>query len=249
MDDNKIPVVYMSASGTSFRWGQAFAKGCGGKAIQTNLLRDHPFASFPDPSFWFLFEEARRKGLTFYYGDHAYFGRRKFYRATKNAMQHSCVGASDGQRFDALQLKIKPWRTGSKILLCPQSETFHKLHGHTQQGWIKDCVAKLKQHTDRPIEIRTKIQGAETESLFRAALVDVHAVVVFTSVAGVQAALEGVPCFATHDCAAAKFGSMDLSLIESPVLPDNRWEMACVLADNQWTLQQIERGEAWAKLQ
>ena len=96
--------------------------------------------------------------------------------------------------------------------------------------------------------IRDKAKGTTTEAQFRDVLKDIHAVVVFTSIAGVQAALEGVPCFATHNCASAKFGSMDLSQIENPIKPDNRYEMASVLADNQWTLEEIEQEMAWKKL-
>jgi hypothetical protein len=41
---------------------------------------------------------------------------------------------------------------------------------------------------------------------------------------------------------------MDLSSIERPRKPDNREQMAWVLADNQWTLEEIRRGIAWQKL-
>lgn len=248
MQQDEPPTTYMTASGSSWRWGQAFSEGCHGRAIVSNSLRGGNFAAFLDPWLWPVYQEAKKRGLTYYYGDHAYFGRKNWFRITKNATQHDCQGESDGKRFGDLKIPIKPWRTGSKILLCPQSETFHNLHGHTQQHWVNECIASIKRHTKKPIEIRYKIAGTYTEKLFRESLRDVHAVVVFTSVAGVHASLEGVPCFATSECASAKFGSMDLSKIENPEKPENRYEMACVLADNQWTLEEIERGEAWEKL-
>jgi hypothetical protein len=33
--------------------------------------------------------------------------------------------------------------------------------------------------------------------------------------------------------------------MENPVKPDNREQMAWALADNQWTLAEIESGMAW----
>ncbi len=64
--------------------------------------------------------------------------------------------------------------------------------------------------------------------------------------AGVQAVLEGVPCFALNtESSAVNFGINDLSLIENPVKPDNREQLAWALADNQWTLDEIRSGITW----
>lgn len=248
MPQNEPPITYLTPSGSSFDWGQAFAQGCGGRAVSYNILKLKPFAAFLDPQLWAIFQEVKRLNLPYYYGDHAYFGRRVYFRTTKNAHQHDCQGESNGKRFDSLNIEIKPWKSGSKILLCPQSEIFHHLHNHSRAEWIEKTTNLLRRHTDRPIEVRTKLKGNTTESDFKESLRGVHAVVVFCSVAGVQAALEGVPCFATIDCASAKFGSMDLSRIENPVKPDNRYQMASVLADNQWTLAEMAKGVAWESL-
>jgi len=249
MPKNEPPITYLSGAGSNMAFGLAFAKGCNGRALRTTLLRSKPFAAFLVPDLYPIFNEVRRQKITYYYGDHAYFGRRVYFRCTKNSVQHDCKGESTGQRFEALGLEIKPWKKGSKILVCPQSEIFHALQGVPRDKWISETIAELRKHTDRPILVREKARGMTTEAQFRANLNDIHAVVVFTSIAGVQAALEGVPCFATHDCASAKFGSTDLSLIENPVKPANRYEMASVLADNQWTLPEIEQGMAWQSLQ
>jgi hypothetical protein len=58
---------------------------------------------------------------------------------------------------------------------------------------------------------------------------------------------KGCP-FATAPCASQAFGSGDLSQIETPRRPDNRYEMATVLAANQWTLHEMARGHAWSYL-
>jgi hypothetical protein len=249
MSSNDLPVTYLAGTGSGLTWGQAFAFGCKGRAIISNILRLKPFAGFVVPELYSLFNAVVQQKLDFYYGDHAYFGRKVYFRTTKNALQHDCQGESNGSRFAELKVKIKAWRTGSKILLCPQSEIFHAFRNCPRPEWIENTKKELRKYTDRPIEIRYKAPGLEAEKQFRDSLKDVHAVVVFTSVAGVQAALEGVPCFATHDCASAKFGSKKLSEIENPTRPDNRLEMAQVLADNQWTLEEMKKGITWQSLQ
>lgn len=249
MSKNEPPITYLSGAGSNLAFGLAFAKGCNGRAIRTTILRSKPFAAFMVPELYPAWNELKRQKITYYYGDHAYFGRRVYFRCTKNAVQHHCQGESTGERFEKLGVEIKPWQKGSTILICPQSEIFHKLQGVPQDQWIAQTIAELRKHTDRKIIVREKARGKTTEAQFRSTLKDIHAAVVFTSIAGVQAVLEGIPCFATHNCASAKFGSTDLSLIENPVKPENRYEMASVLADNQWTLEEIEKGMAWQSLQ
>jgi hypothetical protein len=114
----------------------------------------------------------------------------------------------------------------------------------TQADWLESVLQTLSQHTDRKIEVRMK-SGLDTERSFAATLKGVHAVIVFTSIAGVQATMHGVPCFATHPCAASLVGKSDLSQIESPLYPSNREELAIWLAANQWTIEEIREGLAW----
>lgn len=195
-----------------------------------------------------VLEEAQAQGRTWYYGDKAYFGRDFYYRTTKNAMQYTDFKLNaTPHRFERTGMRIKPWRKGKKILICPQSELYHEWLGAPQQQWIQMVQTELAKYTKRKTSLRFKV-WSKAEEDFALALEDVHAVVVFTSIAGVQATLHGVPCFATHDCASARFGSMDLSRIEDPVRPDNREQMAWELADNQWSLLEMRSGMAWEHL-
>jgi hypothetical protein len=89
----------------------------------------------------------------------------------------------------------------------------------------------------------------ETERVFRRQLVNAWAVVVYSSMAGVQAVMQGVPCFATDPSStSALFGTTDLSKIETPIKPDNREYMAAILANSQWTLLEIASGLAWEQV-
>lgn len=226
-------------------WARAFAKGAGANVSKEEDLLPGQVAMFGSPHRWELLQQAIGLGRTWYYGDHAYFGRHVYYRVTRNAYQHDCEGEGDAQRWERLGVRIRDWKKGGgHILLCPNSPGFFELHGQDCNRWIVETTRTLQRHSDREIRLRFKRSATQFESDLRGA----WAVVVFTSVCGVHAALEGVPCFATAPCASRSFGSGDLSSIERPSRPDNRYEMAAVLAANQWTLHEMARGQAWRKL-
>lgn len=250
MDAVEVPKIYQAqGEKASPSWCQAFAEGCGGIITQSQTIKDGPVAMFGSLQLRRVLEAAMAEGRTWYYGDKAYFGRDVYYRVTKNAYQYTDFKLNaTPHRFERTGMRIKPWRKGGKkILICPQSELFHEWHGIPQAKWIKAVETELAKHTKKQTQLRFKV-WSRAEQDFELALEGVHAVVVFTSIAGVQATLHGVPCFATHDCASARFGSMDLSRIEDPVKPDNREQMAWELADNQWTLLEMRSGMAWEHL-
>ena len=243
------PISYsVNGTLTSPKFCEAFANGCGGRlCTDPSMLWPGPVAMFGHPILYPLLRQAITEGRDWYYGDHAYFGRGKYYRITRNSFQHPMTSRGERERFNNLGVHINPWRVrGKHILICLQSSEFYGLHGLDRDVWLNETVAELRKYTGRPIEIRErKVGGPGTETAFRRSLSDVYAVVVYTSVAGVHAVLEGVPCFATHNCVSKHFGTSDLSRIEDPVKPDNRYEMACLLADNQWTFDEIRSGMAW----
>jgi hypothetical protein len=200
------------------------------------------------PDNYHFLNSALRCNRNFLYADHGYFHRGRFFRLTFNDYQHSTLGASDGKRWKNLGIEIKSWKkNGTKILLAPQSDQFFRIHGTSQGQWIRETTDKLRSYTDREIIVTRKV-ASNAEDNFRASLDDVFAVVVFTSVAGLYATVEGVPCFATQDCASAKFGDMKLENVESPTYVENRLEKLSVLADNQWTLEEISNGSAWKSI-
>lgn len=251
MCKSNIPVTYtVSTALTSPLFGRAFANGCGGIVATNPVLQDGDVAMFGHPELMPLLTEAQKQGRTWYYGDKAYFGREVYYRVTKNAYMHDAVGEPDFHRLKALDLTFHPWKNGSDILICPQSDVYFGLKGTTQKKWIDDTVRKIRQFSDRKIRFQYKSSVKPTERAFRRSLQDVWAVVVHSSMAGVQAVVHGVPCFATDfDSTAARFGTTDFSLLENPVKPDNREQMAAVLANNQWTIPEINSGLAWERLQ
>jgi hypothetical protein len=66
------------------------------------------------PAVAHLWEQAKREARDWYYIDNSYFdaARERQFRVTKNAIQHTGRGASDGRRFRALGIAIGPMRVG-----------------------------------------------------------------------------------------------------------------------------------------
>lgn len=243
---------YVPHEFTSPKLAYAFAKGCGGSITDDlEYLFDGPVALFGSPPVWPLLRRAQAVGREFYFADHAYFSRGKYYRITKNAYQHDGRGVSTGERFHAFQrlCRLKPWRrSGSHIVICPNSAIYFGLHGLDVDAWLAEVTQTLRQHTDRELRIRWKVQRADRPIALD--LEDAWAVVVFSSAAALDALIAGVPVFTLAPFAASvRMGLSDLSRIEQPIYPDDREQFLSVLADNQWTVQEILRGVAWQALQ
>lgn len=201
---------------------------------------------FGSPVLWGVLQTAIREGRTWYYGDHAYLGRGKYYRITVDAYQYQ--GALDGtpHRFKALNRPIRPWnKTGRHILICPNSEVHYRLHGLNMSQWIDGVRLAIQRHTDRPIRVRMKRDARPIQD----DLVDAFAVVTYSSASALDALIAGIPVFVLAPFAAAhRFGLSDLHQIESPIYPDGRERLLWTLANHQWTLAEMRSGAAWRDL-
>lgn len=239
---------YVPGQDTSPRFAFAFAKGCNGTITDEAELFPGPVALFTVPERWELFKKAEAEGRTWYYADHAYLGRHRFYRITRNAYQHDGTGDYPPERFLSFRRPVQPWRTnGAHILICPQSPIYCQMHGFDVMHWIRDVTATLRTYTTRPIRVRWKKQRDRS---IAQDLINAWAVVVYSSAAALDALIAGIPVFVLAPFAAAyRMGLPDLAQIESPVFPDGREPFLWALACNQWTLPEIYTGVAWRALQ
>lgn len=238
---------YVPNEFSSPKFAFAFARGCDGAITDENELFDGPVALFGSPARWNLLKQAQAEGRDFYYGDHGYFQRKKYYRVTKNGYQHDGSGPATPDRFIRFRRDVQPWRrSGSHIIVCPNSWVYCNLHGFDVRDWIADVTRTLREHTDREIRVRWKTDVTPIEF----DLVDCWACIVFSSAAALDALIAGVPAFVLAPFAAgARMGLSDLTRIESPLLPDGREPFLWKLADQQWTLPEIFEGRAWDALQ
>jgi hypothetical protein len=232
----------------------AFCAGAGGKVVKdVTRLQDGGAAFYGVvPATKPVYDQAKAIGRDVYYLDNAYFDstREVYFRATKNRLQHAGAGQSDGKRFDALKLpSIKPWRTsGRHVLICPQSDPFMRDVIEYRGAWLADTLAALRKVTDR--ELRVRPWTGNKKEWYRtlpADLVDCWALVTYSSASSVTAILAGVPAICTGDDSIANrgLGAGSIADIERPPMLEGRREWASVIADNQWTVEEMRSGLAW----
>lgn len=241
------PVAYsVPEEKTSPVISRAFADGCGGSVWRENSLRPGPMAMWGSPKRWDLLQRAIRMGVEWFYMDHAYFGRGRYYRITRNAYQHDGTGEATPERFTVFNRPVQPWKTnGRHILICPNSPVYFGLFGMNVYEWVKQVCEAIALHSSRPVTVRWKGDSQPID----VDLQDCWAVVAFSSASALDALIAGVPVFVLADFAAAyQFGLPDLSLIEQPVYPDGREQFLWNLADNQWSMEEIREGVAWEAL-
>lgn len=228
----------------------AWIKGCGGQ-IGTNLRDGAAFFYGVDESNLQVWREVVQRGSPYYYCDNSYFDqtRQSYFRVTKNRLQHAGLGQSSGERFARLGIQIEPWRSGgSTIVLCPQSAHFMKNVVGAGKDWVDETLEALKSITPLAVKVRPwKADKAKLASTLHDDLVDARAVVTWSSAAAVTALLDGVPVVTLGQCAAEPLAG-PLHQVESLPRPAGRLTWASVLADNQWTLDEMRTGVAWRHL-
>ncbi|MES2018634.1 MAG: hypothetical protein V4484_19260 [Pseudomonadota bacterium] len=232
----------------------AFCAGAGGmvtkrlEALQPGAAAFYGVVPATKP----LWDAARAQGRDTFYMDNAYFDptREVYFRVAKNSLQHSGLGVSDGKRFAALKIDIKPWRrAGRHVLICPQSDQFMRDVIEYPGSWLADTLASLRKLTDR--ELRVRAWTGHKREWFRTLpddLRDCWALVTYSSASAVSAMLAGIPAICSpSDCISSSMAGR-FDQIETPPMPDNRREWAEVVADNQWTLDEMRQGMTWRAL-
>ena len=242
---------------------EAFCAGAGGKVVEGSVkeLLPGPAAFYGvTPATAHLWRQAKAEGRDWYYIDNAYFHecRGKFYRATRNRLQHHGVGVSSGRRLAALDLEILPWRkSGKHVVIVPQSDEFMQvvaewrtnIYGHTR--WGDAAIAALRRYSER--ELRVLVWNRDKAKWYQELppnFVDCWCLITYSSASAISALLAGVPAICTaDDCIARPMVKADFDDIEYPLRPEGREQWAAVVADNQWTLDEMRSGLAWRMLQ
>ncbi len=169
----------------------------------------------------------------FLYMDSGYFGNRAnplnpngwkvWHRIVPDNFQHGEIIPRPSDRWERLQITVRPHRPGRKILVAAPDEKPCQVYGIDLNEWIKNTITKLKENTDRPIELRQRDKNRRNRinNDFQDALNDVHAVVTFNSNAATEAIISGVPAFVLAPChAALPVANIRLENIETPFYPD-----------------------------
>jgi hypothetical protein len=198
-----------------------------------------------DPSNFNVWKKVQREQIPFYYVDNSYFDvvRGTQFRVTRNrlqvdAMQHT----SDGKRFAALGLEIKPLQNNryGHWVLIEQSLSFMQFVD--APDWLHHTLL-WAEGTGRPVRMRKwNRDKARAQATLQEDLRGAWGLLTHSSAAAVTALLEGVPAYVAPTHAVARVGlSSDNSV-------DDRRRAFNALADHQFTLDEMKEGKAWAKL-
>lgn len=198
-------------------------------------------------------------GRNFYAIDTGYFGNSKhkvWHRITNNALQNmGPIIQRPHNRLMGVNYAFKEFTPGRKILICPPSNKIMDLFDQpSPEEWVASTVEKLKEHTDRPIEIRMKPTRQEritTNTIQDALADDVHCLVTFNSIAATEALMEGKPAITLGPNSAQLICDTDLSKVENLHIPtnDEMLEFMAHLSYAQFTQHEMENGYAWSILQ
>jgi hypothetical protein len=164
-----------------------------------------------------------------------------FYRFAMNGMSARFLPESPRERFDALQVTLKPWRrSGRHILLALPGLEYGSGIGLSMPYWIQETEARLRKLTERPIRIRER----KSEVPLALDLQDCWAVVTHSSNIAVDAVCAGIPVFVSTLSMAAPVGNLDLLDLEQPARPE-RIEWCRSLACQQFTASEMRDGTAY----
>ena len=152
-----------------------------------------------------------------------------------------------------IDAEFKGWRdTGKHILLCPSSQTVtYQMNGISQEEWIKTAIQEISKHTDREIRLRNKPRPGNKwwNTDIKDDLKDCYALVTNMSLSAVDAVLNKVPVV-THSNNVCYKVSGPLAGINERTMPAREditmWLRG--VANNQFTLQEIEDGLAYEVL-
>lgn len=218
----------------------AFAEGCNGKLVPaTSRLQEGPAAM------WGILRGAGDRikdcelyGHPYFYIDHGYFSRGHYdgYYRVVFCDRHlqGPPQPSDGKRWDALGLEVKPLLPGGdRILYLPVSRHV-AAHLGFDAGEFDEAQLALLRSRGREVDISPKGDNPTEFEGF-------SMVVGYQSNALLEASLAGYRVEEIGRSPASWCGGMTKwSKWREMVFP---W-----LADNQWTLAEMRSGKCWADL-
>ena len=173
-----------------------------------------------------------------------------YWRVSKNSIHYKHTKDYPSDRFERWNVTPKEYTAGSKILVCPSSETMTRyVTGLSVQEWLNKTIETLKLYTDRLIEVRYKprAKGTSGPSValipFAQQAQNTHCVVTSISLCAIEAQLLGIPTICHKDSFAKDISSIKLEEIENPKRVD-RMQWFYNLAYSQFTHKEIETGLA-----
>jgi hypothetical protein len=226
--------VYLNGKTPHDKALRAFANGCDSRVYEQgkNLVGEIPVIAGLEIESMAKIKQCQKDGRPFIFLDHAYFERGYQYGNFR-----VCVGGVYESRLlevpsDRVRTELKPWRQGREVLVLVPSERVCEAIG-ASKSWAQETLEEVKRYTSRPVRLKAKGDKWPT---------DIHCVVSLASVAEVEMAVSGVPCFTSEHSPASQISEKDFSKIETPIYPDREpWLRS--LSYSQWNVGEMAVGQ------
>jgi hypothetical protein len=199
-------------------------------------------------------ETFERGGGTVLVAENAYVGldraNRQRYALARGGHNGQGLWPDGGPgRWEKLGIPLQPWRAdGDHILICP-NRAFGRPGYIMPDIWAQATADKLRTLTKRRVIIRQHPGNDPPKRPLSADLTRAWAVVIWSSSAGCEALIAGVPVFCMSPAWICKPAtSSDLTMINSPTLHSERLPVMQRLAWAQWDVPEIESGEPFQRL-
>lgn len=137
--------------------------------------------------------------LPFWFIDSGYTNfvesNKKWHRLTRNHLHFNSQFVAPADRLKNFTEFPRPWRKEGKKILIVEPGVFAASIMHVEaKSWTESVVTELKKHTDRPIEIRSKINKKNRISLYKTLLEgDYYCTVSINSNSAVESIWAGIP--------------------------------------------------------
>lgn len=238
---------------------QSFVQGCGGEISSWREIEASPIpAVIRGITKHKEMQACREVGRDFYYIDTGYFGnslkQKLYHRVTLNDVQNfGPVKTRPHDRLRKTWVSLKKNTLGRSILLAPPSQKLLNIYKINADDWIEQTLDEIKKYTDRPIIVRHKQSRTirmTTDTIEMALDNDIHCLVTHSSIAAVEALMNGKPAITLGPNAASSLCSHSLSEIENPYRPsmDEVRDLLAHLSYCQFTEAEMRNGTAWAIL-
>lgn len=152
------------------------------------------------------------------------------------------------ERWAQLGIDLKPWRKdGDHILVCP-NRSFGMPGFIMPANWVVEMTNRLQRVTSRRIKVRPHPGNNLPKVPLAEDLKNAWAVVIWSSSAGVDALVAGIPVYCEAPWWICKSATRGIREIEKPLDGINRLPAMQALAWAQWSVEEIEAGEPFVHL-
>lgn len=193
-------------------------------------------------------------GHRWVYSDGPYFLRKKP-DSVRLAWDSQWFTHGEDRRVESLDAKgcvLQDSKPGDTIFVCPSHDLQHQYQdGEAGDKWVERTIKTLRQHTDRPIEVRRKGKSSDVNTRvasMQTVFDRAYAIVTAGSTIGCEAIAAGVPVFTDRECAASPLAHRDLAEIEEATIKGDRERWAHNLTARQFSSAELRSGHALSVL-